>query len=161
MALFLLGLAASTPIRGVNLGGWLVMEPWITPKLFEAANDGVPRVNGTLAVVDEYTWRAAPDGHSDRAKMLRQHWDEWVTEQHIEDLHQAGITHLRVPVAYWYWKFQPDEPYARFAEDHPLALQHLKTLVNVWAKTRGIAVLIDLHTAPGRRDERLVCGELG
>ena len=22
-------------IRGVNLGGWLVLEPWITPNLFE------------------------------------------------------------------------------------------------------------------------------
>ena len=32
-------------IRGVNLGGWLVLEPWITPGLFASANDGVPRAS--------------------------------------------------------------------------------------------------------------------
>ena len=26
----------SEKIRGVNLGGWLVLEPWITPSIFEA-----------------------------------------------------------------------------------------------------------------------------
>jgi glucan 1,3-beta-glucosidase len=33
-------------IRGVNLGGWFVLEPWITPSIFEATPDNV---------VDEYT----------------------------------------------------------------------------------------------------------
>ena len=28
-------------IRGVNLGGWLVLEPWITPSIFEALPDDV------------------------------------------------------------------------------------------------------------------------
>jgi glucan 1,3-beta-glucosidase len=128
------------------------MEPWITPSLFEAANLGVPTVNGSFGVVDEYTWRSAPDGLADRAELLRQHWDEWVTEDHIEDLHQAGITHLRVPVAYWYWKFQPSEPFARFSADHDLALEHLEKLVNDWAKSRNMKVLIDLHTSPGSQN---------
>ena len=26
-------------IRGVNAGGWLLLEPWITPKLFEEVLD--------------------------------------------------------------------------------------------------------------------------
>lgn len=28
-------------IRGVNLGGWFVLEPWITPSLFEDQPDNV------------------------------------------------------------------------------------------------------------------------
>ena len=32
-------------VRGVNLGGWLVLEPWITPKFFEEVNDGGDKVN--------------------------------------------------------------------------------------------------------------------
>jgi glucan 1,3-beta-glucosidase len=28
-------------IRGVNLGGWLVLEPWITPSIFEATPGNV------------------------------------------------------------------------------------------------------------------------
>ena len=34
-------------VRGVNLGGWLVLEPWITPSIFEATPgnvvDGKPK----------------------------------------------------------------------------------------------------------------------
>ena len=44
-------------IRGVNLGGWLVLEPWITPKIFEEVNVG--RIKG--AVVDEYTYNQHVD----------------------------------------------------------------------------------------------------
>ena len=31
-------------VRGVNLGGWFVMERWITPKLFEEVNNGGDKV---------------------------------------------------------------------------------------------------------------------
>ena len=31
-------------VRGVNMGGWFVMEPWITPKLFEEVNNGGDKV---------------------------------------------------------------------------------------------------------------------
>ena len=39
--------AAATRLRGVNLGGWLVLEKWMTPSLFEG-----------LAATDETTWCA-------------------------------------------------------------------------------------------------------
>ena len=44
-------------IRGVNLGGWLVLEPWITPTIFEEVNVG--RLKG--AIVDEYTYHQHVD----------------------------------------------------------------------------------------------------
>ena len=28
-------------VRGVNLGGWFVLEPWITPSIFAATPDNV------------------------------------------------------------------------------------------------------------------------
>jgi glucan 1,3-beta-glucosidase len=31
----------NTKVRGVNLGGWFVLEPWITPSIFEATPDNV------------------------------------------------------------------------------------------------------------------------
>lgn len=39
-------------IRGVNLGGWLLLEPWISPKLFEEVNVG----ENQDKIVDEYTY---------------------------------------------------------------------------------------------------------
>ena len=40
-------------IRGVNLGGWLVLEPWITPTIFEEVNN-VGSYRGEI--VDEFTY---------------------------------------------------------------------------------------------------------
>ena len=40
-------------IRGVNLGGWLVLEPWITPSIFEEVNNGKFSLT---PIVDEYTY---------------------------------------------------------------------------------------------------------
>ena len=36
-------------VRGVNLGGWLVLEPWITPSIFEATPGNV--VDGKMVTV--------------------------------------------------------------------------------------------------------------
>ena len=57
-------------VRGVNLGGWLVLEPWITPGIFEAAPAGV---------VDEYTYTQKL-GKTEASKRLQQHWKTWITE---------------------------------------------------------------------------------
>lgn len=35
-------------VRGLNIGGWLVLEPWITPSIFEGLDQ-------SLGIVDEYT----------------------------------------------------------------------------------------------------------
>jgi glucan 1,3-beta-glucosidase len=142
-------------IRGVNLGGWLVLEPWITPFFFEKANEGVPRgPNNTFAIVDEYTWRSSKDGSNDRAAMLVDHWNTWVTEDILETLANAGITHLRVPVGYWYFLYpENEEPvWGRFKSDHATALEQLKKVANEWMKPRGLQMLLDLHTAPGSQN---------
>ena len=39
-------------IRGVNLGGWLLWEPWIVPTIFEEVNRGDLKNK----VVDEWTY---------------------------------------------------------------------------------------------------------
>ena len=36
----------------MNLGGWFVLEPWITPSIFEEANAKL----GQQIVVDEWTF---------------------------------------------------------------------------------------------------------
>lgn len=41
------GSYADTPVRGVNLGGWLSLEPFITPSLFN--------YDPELGIIDEWT----------------------------------------------------------------------------------------------------------
>jgi glucan 1,3-beta-glucosidase len=155
MRAVLVAAAFGDTIRGVNLGGWLVLEPWITPKFFEKANEGVPRAkDNKFTIVDEYTMRSAKDGTNDRAAMLRDHWQTWFTEDILETLANAGITHLRVPVGYWYFVYPSHEEsvFGRFKSDHAMALEQLKKVANEWAKPRGLHILLDLHTAPGSQN---------
>ena len=52
-------------IRGVSLGGWLLLEPFITPSIFKATGD--PKV------VDEFTY-GAKYGSEEAGRRLRNHW---------------------------------------------------------------------------------------
>lgn len=72
---------SSTKVRGVNIGGWLVLEPWITPSLFD--NTGDDRIK------DEWTF-----GQFYRSKggesVLKKHWDTWITEDDFAQIKAAG-----------------------------------------------------------------------
>ena len=72
-------------IRGTNLGGWMVLEPWITPSLFYQFLGGGP---GTTAF-DTYTFCEVL-GAEEANRQLRAHWDTWVTEEIIADLANSG-----------------------------------------------------------------------
>merc|ERR550539_10766 len=93
-------------IRGVNLGGWLLLEPWITPVFFEEMNVGELQDQ----VVDEWTYaeKLSPEVYWER---MVNHWDTFVTKVDLEDLVLAGISHVRIPVGYWYWDVEEGEPF--------------------------------------------------
>eukprot|EP01099_Mayorella_cantabrigiensis_P002619 TRINITY_DN2143_c0_g1_i1.p1 TRINITY_DN2143_c0_g1~~TRINITY_DN2143_c0_g1_i1.p1 ORF type:complete len:437 (-),score=88.24 TRINITY_DN2143_c0_g1_i1:84-1367(-) len=125
-------------IRGVNLGGWLVLEPWITPSLFKQF-EGLPP---DQQAVDEWTFcDLLPDAES----QLQQHWATWVTYDELKTLADSDITHLRIPVGYWILSIDPSEPWVSGGWPY---------LVNVvdWAGSLGLKVIIDLHGAPGSQN---------
>ena len=81
-------------IRGVNLGGWMVLEPWITPSLFYQFLGQGP---GTTAF-DTYTFCEVL-GAEEANRQLRNHWETWVTEEIIAQLAASGaVNSLRLPV---------------------------------------------------------------
>ena len=67
-------------MRGVNLGGWLVLEPWITPIFFEEVGWREGRRREDLAqvnvgedldrVVDEWTYAEVVDRETYTARMV-------------------------------------------------------------------------------------------
>jgi glucan 1,3-beta-glucosidase len=66
-------------VRGVNLGGWLVLEPWITPSLFDSTGDS--------RIVDEWTFgQFAPNA----TQVLHTHWDTWVTVSDFAEIAESG-----------------------------------------------------------------------
>ncbi|OJJ60150.1 hypothetical protein ASPSYDRAFT_131960 [Aspergillus sydowii CBS 593.65] len=127
--------ANAEQIRGVNLGGWLVLEPWITPSVFEGAGEGA---------VDEYTLTQilGPDEATNR---LSEHWSSFITEGDFSRIAQAGLTHVRIPVGYWAAAPIDGEPYVDGQ------LEYLDQAVS-WAKANNLKVIVDLHGAPGSQN---------
>ncbi|TEB38806.1 exo-beta-1,3-glucanase [Coprinellus micaceus] len=126
----------SQKIRGVNLGGWLVLEPWITPTLFDATGDS--------RIVDEYTFCQYQD-RTKAAAALKLHWDTWITEQDFKDIAAAGLNHVRLPIGYWAWDVSGGEPYIQGQ------LAYLNKAVT-WAQKYNLKVIVDLHGVPGSQN---------
>jgi glucan 1,3-beta-glucosidase len=126
------------PIRGVNIGGWLVIEPFITPSFFDnfTESDGV---------VDEYTLTSYL-GQKGAATRLEQHYSSWVTESTFSEIAAAGFDHIRIPFPYWAVKIYDDDPYVPNTPWRYL-LRGIE-----WARKYGIRINLDLHALPGSQN---------
>ncbi|KAH8813093.1 glucan 1,3-beta-glucosidase [Xylogone sp. PMI_703] len=124
-------------VRGVNLGGWFVLEPWITPSLFQ------PWANGG-GVVDEYTYSQAL-GRSATQYQLNQHWGHWITQEDFQEIAHIGLNHVRIPIGYWAVNPLPGDPYVQGQ------LQVLDKAIG-WARTAGLKIMLDIHGVPGSQN---------
>eukprot|EP00580_Thalassiosira_gravida_P018958 CAMPEP_0201662612 /NCGR_PEP_ID=MMETSP0494-20130426/4662_1 /ASSEMBLY_ACC=CAM_ASM_000839 /TAXON_ID=420259 /ORGANISM="Thalassiosira gravida, Strain GMp14c1" /LENGTH=715 /DNA_ID=CAMNT_0048141031 /DNA_START=301 /DNA_END=2448 /DNA_ORIENTATION=+ len=123
-------------IRGVNLGGWMVLEPWLTPSLFyQFLGKGVGEVG-----MDHYSFCDVL-GPEEGNRQLRRHWETWVTKDLIEELADSGaVNSLRIPVGDF--MFQPYGPYIGCMDG---AIEQLDLVLD-WAHSFGLSVLLDVHT---------------
>jgi glucan 1,3-beta-glucosidase len=81
----------SLPIRGMNVGGWLSIEPFITPSLFSrwSSRDGV---------IDEWTLTSKLGVKA--AATLEPHYSSFINKQTFADIRAAGFDHVRIPFSY-------------------------------------------------------------
>lgn len=125
-------------LRGVNLGGWLVLEKWMTPSLFAGLN-----------AVDETTY-CVELGEAAISR-LQKHWRTFITRDDFAWLASIGINAVRIPLGHWI--FGPDYPYHRSygAVKHPFVTGGIDILDRAfdWADDYGLRIMLDLHAAPG------------
>jgi glucan 1,3-beta-glucosidase len=115
-------------VRGVNLGGWLVLEPWITPSIFDAVGD---------AAVDE--WSLCETLGQDQCRsVLAQHWGSFITADDFNQIAGAGMNHVRIPIGYWAVQHLDGD---QFVDGQ---LEYLDQAVG-WARSAGLKVIVDLH----------------
>ncbi|KAF1977476.1 glycoside hydrolase [Bimuria novae-zelandiae CBS 107.79] len=120
-------------IRGVNIGGWLVLEPFITPSIFlEHSSDNWP-------VKDEWTL-CEKIGREECKKALKAHWDSFVTLGDFKRIKKAGFNVIRIPVGYWSFM---DIEWAYVDGAAPYLDKAIK-----WARKTGLKVIVDFHGAP-------------
>lgn len=123
-------------LYGVNIGGWFVLEPYITPSLFELFGDNIP--------VDEYHLTQAY-GKDALESVLQLHWSTWYTEKDFEDIANYGLNFVRIPIGYWAFKLMDGDPYVQGQELYlDQALE--------WCRTYGLMAWIDLHGVPGSQN---------
>ncbi|KAJ2653179.1 hypothetical protein IWW40_000545 [Coemansia sp. RSA 1250] len=126
-------------IRGVNLGGLFVLEPWITPSLFRQWE----QAKNTM-VVDEWHYCEAL-GKQECTNRLNRHWSSWVQESDISMLSQLHINTLRIPIGYWALAPNDAEPYVQGQ------MPFLRQILG-WAARYRMRVILDLHGAPGSQN---------
>uniref|UniRef100_M4B4N5 glucan 1,3-beta-glucosidase n=1 Tax=Hyaloperonospora arabidopsidis (strain Emoy2) TaxID=559515 RepID=M4B4N5_HYAAE len=138
------------PCRGVNLGGWLVAEHWMT--------------------WDSCVWHGVPDdiknqgeyatmkflGHEEGDRRFDEHRRTWITESDIAEIKRFGLNVVRVPVGYWIMGYDPTDisnkqEWTVFA---PYALRYLDELVNHWCVKYDVPVIVDIHAAKGSQNGR-------
>ena len=127
--------ANSAAIVGTNIGGWQVLEPWITPSLFyrflgKDKSEGVGMDSWTLCEAL---------GPEEGNKLMRAHWDSWITEDHVKDLADRGVKMARLPVGDW--TLRQYGPYVGCMDE---AEDKIQWFLDTCSKY-GIDVLLDIH----------------
>lgn len=124
-------------VRGVSIGGWLVLEPFITPSIFEAFDQ-------SKGIVDEFTL-GQQMGSDFAYGILKPHWDTWCTLADFQKIAAAGFNTVRIPIGYWAYALFDGEPYTQGAAPY------MDAAIG-WARATGLKVWIDLHGAPGSQN---------
>jgi glucan 1,3-beta-glucosidase len=117
------------PLKGVNLGGWLVLEKWITPSLFAG-----------LKAQDEFGF--CHELGDETQKKLNHHRSSFITEADFKWLAEQGLEAIRLPVGYW--SFGGYEPFVNCIDFVDFAFEQAERL--------KMKVILDLHSAPGSQN---------
>ena len=125
-------------IRGVNLGGWLVSEPWMMGDEWARTGCSVQDHCSEFDCVSAVGQEAA-DANFDG------HYGRWITPDDIQRIHDAGLNTIRIPIGYWSLRDIVDEATEHFPR---MDLSHLDRVVEKAAEL-GMFVVMDLHGAPG------------
>lgn len=121
--------------HGVNLSGWLTLEPWVTPELF--ADSGA---------LDEPTLITSL-GRQRYAKLVERHRDAFIGQADFKQIAARGFNAVRLPVPWYAFGEQGPEP-----GHYVGCVSHVDDALS-WAEDVGLSVLLALAVSPGSPDE--------
>ncbi|KIO29181.1 glycoside hydrolase family 5 protein [Tulasnella calospora MUT 4182] len=135
-------------VYGVNLGGWLNTEPFISPALYEKYYPDA---------VDEFTLsqQMAADTAGGGLKQLEDHYATFITEEDFAAIAAAGLNWVRIPIAFWAIETWDGEPFLE-----GVSWKYFLKGVQ-WARKYGIRINLDFHAVPGSQNGWNHSGRLG
>lgn len=117
-------------IRGVNLSGWFIPEPWVTPSLFAATGASNEAELQDALGAAEYNER------------IRHHYETFITEDDFRRMAAIGLNAVRLPVPWYAFGSQSEsEVYIPVVDYIDRAFE--------WGEKYEVRVLLDLATVPG------------
>ncbi|KAH9074950.1 glycoside hydrolase family 5 protein [Lactarius deliciosus] len=134
--------AALGKIYGVNLGSWLLLEPWMLPEEWKAMGGELCDKCSTC-IASEFALVAADPDNAD--KKFAGHWATWFTKDDVYTLKAAGINTVRVPLGYWIVEALVN----RATEHYPRGGMKFLAEGLMWLRDAGIQVILDHHALPG------------
>uniref|UniRef100_V5E8S5 glucan endo-1,6-beta-glucosidase n=1 Tax=Kalmanozyma brasiliensis (strain GHG001) TaxID=1365824 RepID=V5E8S5_KALBG len=147
-------LAASTgKIRGVNLGGWFILENFLSPSVFSAAQQAGG--SGASLPQDQWGFMTTINNNAKALQILQQHWSSFIVESDFAQIKSLGLNTVRIPVPHWAFTNSSSEPYLSGAE-----LPYIDQAVSLAAQY-GLDVMLDMHTAPGSQNGFDNSGHIG
>lgn len=118
-------------LRGVNLGGWLLIETWMTP----ADSSGLPDNYSIIQTLDNRF------GVATEQSLIKTYEQSWITTADLDNIRAEGMNVIRVPV--WWANFETLN--GQWRSD---AFDMLDWVVSQ-AAARGIYTIIDMHGVVG------------
>ncbi|GAA6019690.1 hypothetical protein JCM10207_009229 [Rhodosporidiobolus poonsookiae] len=143
-------------ILGVNLGGWLVLEPFIVPHMFEPFNSqsNSPNATDNLAV-DEWNLALQLTAQNNLSSAMIEHYETWITEKDFAQIAGAGLNWVRIPIGWWAIETWNDEPFLQ-----GVAWTYFLKAIT-WARKYGLRINLDFHAVPGSQNGYNHSGRLG
>ena len=132
-------------LRGINLGGWLVEEPWMEPFVVDPpAGSPYPPNEDHVKIWSTAKARFGAAGMQQIRDAFR---SAWITPADFDRMHDAGMNCVRVP-------------FLSSLVDEPNGLRWLDDAV-AWAGQRHMYVILDMHGAPGSQSDQAHTGHKG
>lgn len=73
-------------VIGTNVGGWQVLEPWITPSLFYKFLNKTADEDGIGIGMDSYSFCESFKNSTEANRWMRGHWEHWFNETWVSML---------------------------------------------------------------------------
>src|SRR5579871_431468 len=128
-------------LRGVNLGGWLTIETWMTP----ADSSGLPDNFSIIQTLDNRF------GVATEQSLIKTYEQSWITAADLDNIKAEGMNVIRVPI--WWANFETLN--GQWRSD---AFTMLDWVVSQ-AAARGIYTIIDMHGVVGAQSSSQDTGQ--
>jgi hypothetical protein len=138
-------------LRGVNLGNYLLIEPWMTGISVSDPERTADDWNIRDTLVERF-------GSTEAARLLDLYQDAYIQEEDMDNILRMGANLVRLPIYYRAVR-EIDEATGAWAAGTTFDFAKIDRVVD-WCADRGIYVLLDLHGAPGAQSKEFHSGRI-